>query len=91
MPTTSERGYGAEHKRERERCRPLVESGQAICWRCNRLIPGGAGAQFDLGHDEVDRTVYRGPEHVKCNRGATARLRIRRMGATTLSFQRRQW
>lgn len=94
MPTTTQRGYGAEHKAERERWRPLVESGQVVCWRCHRLIP--AGAPWDLGHDEVDRSKYRGPEHVKCNRGATARLRVRRPRASDLGifvqgFHRRDW
>lgn len=80
VPTTAERGYGPEHKRQREAWRPFVETGQAICWRCNHLIPGHA--PWDLGHDEVDRSIYRGPEHRRCNRGSTARLReLRRTAA----------
>lgn len=72
-PTTKERGYGNAHKRLRAKYEPLVRSGEAICWRCGRLIdPNGT---WDLGHDDNDRTKYRGPEHVSCNRGAPHRHR----------------
>jgi hypothetical protein len=28
--------------------------------------------QWDLGHDDFDRTIYRGPEHQRCNRSSAA-------------------
>ena len=68
---TTARGYGAEHQKLRRRIAPLVAAGQAICWRCGQKIP--AGSSWDLGHDDHDRSRYRGPEHVKCNRATSAR------------------
>lgn len=95
MLTTKQRGYGAPHRAERERWRPLVESGQTICWRCG--LPIRADAPWDLGHDDNDRTIWRGPEHRgRCNRSSAAtrgnRMRGRRRAArhaehaTTLSW-----
>ena len=67
MKSTAERGYDAAHKRERRRWEPIVEAGGAKCVFCDRLIdPKGP---WDLDHDE-DRTGWRGPAHVKCNRSA---------------------
>lgn len=68
--STTERGYGSAHQQERRRWSPLVASGQATCWRCGRLIR--PGSPWDLGHDDHDRTIYRGPEHRACNRRAGA-------------------
>nr|WP_280371139.1 AAA family ATPase [Nocardia wallacei] len=69
--TTAQRGYGQEHRKQREALVPLVQSGKATCWRCRRPIHPLAA--WDLGHDDHDRTKYRGPEHVSCNRGAGGR------------------
>ncbi len=66
--TTAERGYGSEHERLREAWRPLGEAGDVTCWRCREPInPGDA---WDLGHDDLDRSVYRDPEH-RAHNGAT--------------------
>lgn len=60
--SSSQRGYGASHRKLRKMYLPLVASGKAICWRCGEPIaPNGP---WDLGHDDDDRTKYRGPEHV---------------------------
>mgnify|MGYP006948434797 CR=1 FL=1 len=65
--TTTIRGYGTAHQRERERWRPRVEAGLVDCGRCGeRLRPD---RPWDLGHDD-DRRQYRGPEHPSCNRKA---------------------
>jgi hypothetical protein len=69
--TTAERGYGWEHRKQREALRPTVEAGKATCWRCQ--LPIKPRDPWDLGHDDNDRTRYRGPEHVSCNRGAGGR------------------
>lgn len=77
--TRQQRGYGAEHNKQRARWLPLVATGNVKCWRCGDYIT--AGARWDLGHDDHDRTKYRGPEHIgrECKAGgnrATASRRI---------------
>ncbi|MGW6121493.1 AAA family ATPase [Nocardia sp. NPDC055165] len=69
--TTTERGYGQDHRKRREALAPIVQSGKATCWRCTEAIK--PGEPWDLGHDDHDRTRYRGPEHVHCNRAAGGR------------------
>ena len=75
---TTQRGYGYTHQQQRKRWAPTVQRGEVICARygqpgypdCPGLIhPGQA---WDLGHDDWDRTVYTGPEHMQCNRRAGA-------------------
>lgn len=65
------RGYGKRHRKLRAALAPQVEAGEAVCWRCQKLIV--PGTPWDLGHDDNDRSVYRGPEHRKCNRRAGGR------------------
>lgn len=67
--SSTARGYGREHRVERERWAPLIATGNVKCWRCGEYITGA----WDLGHDDLDRSKYRGPEHSKCNRGTAAR------------------
>lgn len=65
--STTSRGYGTAHQRERERWAKEVKKGNAKCFRCDEPIdPDGP---WDLGHND-DRTAWTGPEHVKCNRAA---------------------
>ena len=79
--STTERGYGAEHRAERERWRPTVEAGQAMCHATRCLIEEDAGtrsiqptAKWDLGHTP-DRSAWTGPEHERCNRADGGRRR----------------
>jgi hypothetical protein len=80
--STTSRGYGAKHQALRKQVAALVKAGRAVCWRCG--LPILPGMLFDLGHDDYDRTVYRGPEHRHCNRSSAAsrgnRMRGRRKG-----------
>ncbi|MBN7419585.1 hypothetical protein D2E49_04350 [Mycobacteroides abscessus] len=69
--TTVQRGYGAYHKKLRRNWEPIVRAGRATCWRCGEPI--AADGAWDLGHDDLDRTQYRGPEHVGCNRATAGR------------------
>lgn len=79
--TTTQRGYGNDHQKQRRRYAPLVASGAAECWRCieNGRTPQEAridpNEPWDLGHDDTDptRRRYKGPEHVKCNRATKGR------------------
>lgn len=68
---SNQRGYGEAHRRLRLQLAPIVESGRAQCWRCGEAI--GPREEWDLGHDDHDRTRYRGPEHVACNRATRSR------------------
>ena len=73
--TTTDRGYGSTHRRERERWRPAVERGEVDCHAVDCLEQTrtiAPDAAWDLGHNP-DRTAYTGPEHERCNRseGAT--------------------
>lgn len=69
-------GYGKEHKRLRAEYAARMDNGEIFfCWRCRRVV--NPSRPWDLGHDDLDRSVYRGPEHVGCNR-ATRRRQNRR-------------
>jgi hypothetical protein len=66
--TTHGRGYGKRHEAERRRWEPVVAAGRATCWRCKQWLD--PTQPWDLGHDDHDRSRYRGPEHTHCNRSA---------------------
>lgn len=73
--TTSERNYGADHQRLRAEWQKILDAGEiVICWRCRRkgkphpVDP--SPDRWDLGHDDDDRTIIRGPECRAGNRGA---------------------
>lgn len=68
---TTDRGYGSTHQRLRAEWAPFVDAGDVDCWRCR--LPIDPVEPWDLGHDDDDRTIYRGPEHVTCNRSTAAR------------------
>jgi hypothetical protein len=79
---TTARGYGTHHRGLRAWWAPRVARGNINCWRCGHPIR--TGQAWDLGHDDHDRTKYRGPEHAHrdthCigNRAAGAQQRGRR-------------
>lgn len=88
---TVARGYGAAHKRRRRADAELVEAGHGVCWRCGlpivprkiRRADGRLVSNWHLGHDDFDRSLYRGPEHERCNTVAAGRSRARRRGRRT--------
>jgi hypothetical protein len=61
--------YAGEHQAIRRALEPYVPGSR--CWRCGRPIL--EGQPWDLGHDDDDPTLYRGPEHARCSRQAGAR------------------
>lgn len=69
--STTARGYGAKHKHQRSKAKRQVIAGQAWCWRCGEWIH--PDLPWDLGHDDHDRSIYRGPEHRHCNRATALR------------------
>lgn len=69
--TTTQRGYGAAHQKRRRKAARAVTRGEANCWRCGKPIH--PDEDWDLGHDDHDRSITRGPEHVKCNRETASR------------------
>ena len=81
--STAERGYGADHEKERAWWAPVVAAGDGwchaeFCLYDSRRIP--AGSAWDLGHN-VQRTAWIGPTHMRCNRSEGARRGNRARGA----------
>lgn len=81
--TTTKAGYGSTHQKIRRRWQDRIDSeGGITCWRwaegvpasphCARFIPPRQPSAWHLGHDDWDRSVYRGPECVRCNLAAAA-------------------
>lgn len=73
--TPAERGYGYRHRETRRRWEQRVRAGGVTCWRCRQAI--SPDDPWDLGHDDHDRTRYRGPEHRHCNRSAGGQAKRR--------------
>lgn len=63
--------YCRHHRALRQKLTPAVLAGKTKCWRCKKTIK--PGQPWDLGHDDEDPNVYRGPEHVACNRATVGR------------------
>lgn len=60
-----------EHRAARAAMKARVDAGDGWCWRCGRHLP--PGSRFHAGHDDNDRSVYRGAECPPCNLKAAAR------------------
>ena len=65
------RGYGWQHQQERERWRPVVEAGNAVCAERICISQTGRrirpGTPWDMAHDRTTG-AYLGPAHQGCNR-----------------------
>lgn len=72
-PGSGKRGYGWPHQLMRRQVAAQVKAGRAICVRC--LEPIKPDEPWDLGHHDLDRSVYAGPEHARCNRATSGRLK----------------
>lgn len=65
--TRAQRGYDTPYDQERRRWQARLDRGEPIdCWRCSKPIDP---ARWHLGHDDRDRSIIHGPEHVPCNLG----------------------
>ena len=69
--SSTARGYGHDHQRLRAHYQRRMDQGEPFhCWRCGDPIDP---TFWDLGHVDSDRTKYRGPECITCNRGTATR------------------
>jgi len=58
-------GSDWQHTKLRRSYQRAMNAGKAFnCWRCGGPIDPN---DWHLGHDDHDRTIYRGPEHPLCN------------------------
>lgn len=75
------------------RCLSLIIPPGGVCPKCGKEVakgrPGPGQCGWDLGHDDVDREIYTGPEHSCCNRSAGAKKAARRASARTHVWSRR--
>jgi hypothetical protein len=63
------RGYDTEYDRQRREWEKRLARGERVaCWRCRRRIM--PRDEWNLGHDDDDRTIIKGPEHAGCNQRA---------------------
>ena len=94
------RGYDSEHRRLRKSWEPRVAGGRVRCARgadceCAEVVAGvrvggliRPGDLWDLGHDDLDRSRYVGPEHARCNRQTAKHRKLRAASAGAAS---REW
>ena len=70
-----------EHRKLRAQCKRDVDAGNGHCWRCGTWIQPGTA--WHLGHDDNDRSLYRGIECVPCNLTTAARKGAATVNGTT--------
>ena len=94
--TTTQRGYGNPHQRERARRLALWKPGDP-CARCGQPIwyrwqwrNGQRVTAIHLGHT-ADRTGYTGLEHERCNEADGARRGNRQRGTVIAWRTARRW
>lgn len=69
--TRQQRGYDADHDLMRARYQSYMDAGVTYsCWRCGKPIDP---TSWHLGHDDHDRSKYRGPECPPCNLATAGR------------------
>jgi hypothetical protein len=74
--TKTERGYGAAFQSTRRMWTQRIANGGVNCGRCGQPIT--SADLWDLGHDDDDRWIIRGPECQFCNRSAAGKKAHRR-------------
>lgn len=85
------RNYSYKHRRIRAALAPQVAAGLVDCWRCRKRIK--PGQKWDLGHDDADRNIVRGAEHMTCNRATQTpgRPTAKAAGTGQLRWRSRRW
>lgn len=77
MTTRQQRGYDAAYDAERRAWQRRLDAGEVVlCWRCleeQSVETVIDPREWDLGHDDLDRTVIRGPECRGPNRATSSR------------------
>ena len=69
--TPEQRGYDTAHRRLRATYQRRMDAGEVFaCARCGKPIDP---TNWRLGHDDHDRSRYRGPECVPCNQATSGR------------------
>lgn len=75
--TREQRGYAHAHRQLRAEWQQRMDAGESVtCWRCaakgepHHVDP----SNWDLGHDDTDRSIYRGPECTAGNRATATRI-----------------
>lgn len=81
--STTARGYGSTHRRVRDAWTEQIEAAGGVQCCCDRIecdrhdgqcpVIIRPGDPFDLGHDDIDRRFWTGPECPGCNRAAGGR------------------
>lgn len=98
LASTTARGYGTAHQKERARWQPVVRAGLA---ECQQGLPGNGSSgtcvmptrhiqpdtPWHLGHNDT-RTAYIGPTHAQCNLAAAAFTRARAPRTVVATSQR---
>lgn len=70
--TRQERGYDAAHDAERAEYEQCMAKGEwFMCWRCDAPIDP---SNWTLGHCDIDRTIYHGPECPPCDYATSGRV-----------------
>lgn len=70
----------ALYRRIRKAVKRQVLAGEAVCWRCGKPIQ--PHELWDLGHDDLDKSIIRGPEHRHENRATKTHAAQRRRKRT---------
>ena len=72
--TRAQQGYGPGHRKLRNAYARRMAAGETFtCWRCGATINPDA---WHLGHDDNDRSIYRGPECIPCNLATSTRRTV---------------
>lgn len=70
--SSTQRGYGKQHRKLRKQWESIVAQGGVLCWRPDCRRPILPGSRWHLGHSDFGG-IYMGPECPPCNLKAAAK------------------